>query len=143
MATVKKDSLQLESVLKVANPLVKMERVDWIGVDNFFYILPYLVDLVNNLKIGIIQSSCLKKFKFENQARLLIYYKYLIHQHGRIQYLMNIRSSSSQQRRMMRNKNAHYYLLILLFYNFIISSFFILSLTRILLAFQQYFILVV
>ena len=119
-----KDSLQFESIQKV-------EKIDWIGVDNFLCVLPCLVDLVNNLKIGIIWSSCLEKFKFENQARLLIFSKYLIRWHCRIKmqrkliflYLTNLRSSSSQWRRIMQNKNAHYYLLILLFYNFIISYF--------------------
>ena len=47
MAVREKDSLQLESVLKV-------KIIDWIGVDNFFCILPCSVDLVNNLNIGII-----------------------------------------------------------------------------------------
>ena len=66
MIARKKVSLQLESVPKV-------KRIDWIDVDNFLCILPCLVDLVNNLRISIIWSSCLKEFKFESHVRLLIY----------------------------------------------------------------------
>ena len=54
--------LQLESVPKVADnidllstsPLVKIKIIDWIGIDNFLCVLPYLVDLINNLNIDII-----------------------------------------------------------------------------------------
>ena len=77
MAAREKESLQLESVPKVSEstgPLVKVEMIDLIGVDNFLCILPpCLVDLVNNLNIEIIWSSCFEKFKFVNQARLFIY----------------------------------------------------------------------
>ena len=44
MVARKKNPLQLESVPKV-------KRIDWIGVDNFLCVFPYLVGLVNNLKI--------------------------------------------------------------------------------------------
>ena len=61
-------------------------------------------------------------------SKYLIYSKYLIRWHGRIQYLKaNSRSSSSRLRRMMQEENPRYYLLILVFYNFIISYLFILS----------------
>ncbi|XP_057463529.1 uncharacterized protein LOC130753466 isoform X1 [Actinidia eriantha] len=65
MVTRKKDPLQLESVPKV-------KRIDWIGVDNFVYVLP------GNLKMGIIWSSCSEELKFESHVRMLIYSKYLI-----------------------------------------------------------------
>ena len=117
IAARKKKSLQLERVPKV-------ERIDWIGVDNFLCVLPYFVNFVNSLKTDIIWSSCLEEFKFESHARSLIYSKYLIRWHGRIQYLKaNSRSSSSQWRRMMRDKIVLIYLLILVFFNFIISYF--------------------
>ena len=120
--------LQLESAPKVADiidllstgHLVKMKKIDWIGVDNFLCVLPCFV---NNLKISIIWSSCFEKFKFVNQVRLLIYSKYLICWCGIIQYLKTYSrlSSFSQWWRMMRNKNTknlfiYYYLL--LFFNY-------------------------
>ena len=125
MAAREKKPLQLESVPKVSEstgPLVKVEIIDLIGVDNFLCILPYLVDLVNYLKIDIIWNSCFEKFKFVNQARLLIYSKYLICWHGRIQYFKtNSRSSSfSQWWRMMRNENRKYKNYIYLLLSFII-----------------------
>ena len=98
----------------------KVERIDLIGVDNFLCVL-------NNLKIGITWSSCLEEFKSKSHARSLIYSKYLIRWHGRIQYLKaNSRSSFSQWRRMMRNKIVFIYLLIIVFYNFIVSCCFLL-----------------
>ena len=111
IATRKKDPLQLESVPKV-------ERIDLIGVDNFLCVLPC------NLKIDIIWSLGFEEFKFQNQTKLVIYFKYLIRWRGRIQYLTNSRSSSSQWRRMMRDKIVFIYLLILVFFNFIISCFY-------------------
>ena len=53
MAVREKDHLQLERVSKV-------ERIDWIGVDNFLCVLPCLANRVNSLK-----SSCLEKFTFQ------------------------------------------------------------------------------
>ena len=67
--------------LKMAAKVPKVGRFDLIGVDNFVCVFPY------NLKIDIIWNSCLKKFKFERYARLLIYFKYLIRWRRRIQYL--------------------------------------------------------
>ena len=102
--------------LRMTVRVPKVERIDWIGVDNFVCVLP------GNLKMGIIWSSCLEELKFESHARGLIYSKYLILWHGRIQYLQfNSRSSSSQWRRMMRSKIVFIYLLIIVFYNVIIS----------------------
>ena len=106
--------------LKMDARVPKVERIDLIGVDNFLCVL-------NNLKIGITWSSCLEEFKFKSHARSLIYSKYLICWHGRIQYLKaNSRSSFSQWRRMMRNKIVFIYLLIIVFYNFIVSCCFLL-----------------
>ena len=108
---------------KMAARVPKVEIIDLIGVDNFLCVLPpYFVDLVNNLKMGLIWNSCLEEFQFESHTRVLIYSKYLILWHGRIQYLQfNSRSSSSQWRRMMRSKIVFIYLLIIVFYNVIIS----------------------
>ena len=59
MAAREKEPPQLESVPKMSDnidslstgPLVKVERIDLIGVDNFLCVLPpYLIDLVNSLK---------------------------------------------------------------------------------------------
>ena len=54
MVAREKESLQLESVSKMSEsigPLVKVERIDLISVDNFLCILhPCFVDLVNSLK---------------------------------------------------------------------------------------------
>ncbi|GFZ16420.1 microtubule-associated protein 65-9 [Actinidia rufa] len=59
---------------KMAARVPKVERIDLIGVDNFLCVLPpYFVDLVNNLKMGIIWSSCSEELKFESHARVLIY----------------------------------------------------------------------
>ena len=110
MISREKDLLQFESVPKV-------KRIDLIGVDNFLCVLPC------NLKIDIIWSSGFEEFKFQNQTKLVIYFKYLIRWRGRIQYLTNSRSSSSQWRKMMRNKIVFIYLLIPVFFNFIISCF--------------------
>ena len=73
MVAREEESLQLERVSKV-------ERIDLIGVDNFLCVLPpCFVDLVNSLKTSIIWISYLEEFKFQKQAKLLIYSKYLIH----------------------------------------------------------------
>ena len=70
MAAREKESLQLESTAKVSEsigPLVKVKRIDLIGVDNFVCILPLcLVDLVNSLKTVILDFAW-KSLNFRNK----------------------------------------------------------------------------
>lgn len=67
---------------------VEVELVDFLGVDNFNLVYhPYIVDIVNSLKINLVWTTHLVELMFLKRIRQLLYSKYLFLWHGRVQFL--------------------------------------------------------
>jgi len=68
--------------------LEKIELIDFLGVDNFDWVYnPGLVDLVNHLKINLVQIIYMVELKFLKRIRRSLHSKYLILWYGRVQFL--------------------------------------------------------
>ena len=87
MVLLKEELIDHDEALILSNPIdslptnffIKSKRVDFIDADDFDWFFSLrLVDLVNELKTNIICLVHLEEFKFQKQAKLLIYLKYLI-----------------------------------------------------------------
>ena len=76
----------------IGNPpleqVLKLEQIDFLGVDNFnvFYD-SFVLKLINMLKVNFVLNAYLVEFQISKRLKQLRYSKYLILWHGRVQFL--------------------------------------------------------